>query len=647
MKKQFLKRSLSMILAIIMVAVMMPLSILNVFSVEEDEQIPYFDGGAVEKYRLDIINGIVSNQELISYVESKFDEMNIDSEVDIGKSTSQTILSGGKKWCNIAASGLKIVGGILTLTGHKPAAEMVGALGDIAGSIGGIAGELIEDNSTDILMKQMQEMQKEIGEQLSNINSQIKNLSDEQRANISKLGSYLTDENERQKYEAKLLEFSSTADGNDRFGIYKDYYSWRNELYTAFNALILANETDENLFWYYDNLYVIAKQSDVLYEYLMPTYEGWGDITIQEVLYRYYIYSKHKDGNIDFQTCIEECLEYSRDWYATYELSQMCLNICYIYQLQSLINEHGECNLEGKYYYPRNNDGLVINDQQVAYSLHIAPFLKNPMKKLNEVTAEMTKYYARILNLDESFIYEIGPEHIYYVQYQEMLNEGAYEAPITQYEGLSNTCYVRTNNRVSCGDILYMNVMPETFSNIFDMSLFAFEVDDKDLATVDNAGVVKVTGESGSFTVTMYYDGYEIYSLKFDIEERLFYGGMGSKTAPYLISSAQQIIKIAQTKKYYDSSDIYFKLVNDINDFNGIVFAGIPTFKGVFDGNGYSIYGFMINGNINSDVGFFQANNGKVKNLTIGEVGETSFSGYSAEIVSGRTENYGHAILLH
>lgn len=633
MKKRIPTRVLSAFLAGIMVFLMIPFSAITVFA--EDNTTSSID--SIEKYRLDIINGI-SNEGLVSYVNTQFDKMNIESGVDTGKSTIQTVLGTTAKYSKIISASCKILNLI-------PYVNVVSKpVGEVVGSIGEISGEFVEDNSTDILMAQLKEMQDELGEQLENLSGQISDLSAEQRANITTLAEYLVNYEDLKDYKAILLEFSSQSDGNDRFGTYKDYYTWKSELYISFNALLDAIDKDvEDLQPYYDKLYMVASESSVLYSYLTDT-GAFGDTSIQEIMYRYYILSKHNEegiySDLDFQLCIEECIEYSEDWYSTYELSQMCLNICYTYQLQELIEKYGAENLGASTTYYVYND--IAN--QVNYKGVIYPFLIDPQKNLDVVTAEMAEYYARILNLDESYIYEnVDEKLIFNVQYQEILSETSYNAFPYSY-GLSDTCYIRTNNTVNSGDTLYLNVMPEIFEDIFNASLFTFTTNNENV-TITRSGVVDISDDismGDTFCITMLYDGSLVYSLDFVIGGK-YSGGVGSKTCPYLIATPEDLILLGESSSDW-RQDVYFWIANNIDMSNHTGFLPIGTnaipFEGIFDGNGYTISNLVYDGDARY-AGVFGVigERGRVKDLYIDN---SSF--YDHTTGSSNRESYAGAI---
>lgn len=131
-----------------------------------------------------------------------------------------------------------------------------------------------------------------------------------------------------------------------------------------------------------------------------------------------------------------------------------------------------------------------------------------------------------------------------------------------------------------------------------------------------------------------------------------FAGGDGSDINPYQISSAEelafmQVALSGENKSDYEKS--YFVLINDIelnsvenfenwkNTAPEFSWKSIENnlFKGVFDGNGYTVRGMYINVNKDdtdsSSYGLFGNIGGTIKNLTI-EKSYIAVSGYSANV---------------
>lgn len=620
-KRKTQTRILAAALAIVMLLSAMPIGILNVSA--ETEGTP-LNIPSIEKYRLDIINGI-SNEQLFEHIDESFDTESINASIQ--KSTLIKSLGALKSVTKVTSAGLKVLG-------HP-------AIGNMVGKLGEFAGNFIENDANEQLMSAINDL----SQQLENVSNQISDLSEQNQKHMTTIAGELLDYEELSKYQATLLEFSKNNVGNDRFGPYKDYYTWQVELHIRLAALLEAEQNLDagktnpyEISYYYDNLYIVAKESDILYSYLTST-GVFGDMSLQEIMYRYYLLNANTSD--DFSTYIEECITYSEDWYSTYALSQICLNMCYVYQLEELIHLCGLENLGASTDYTAGGDSTV--NFSVNFAGEIKPFLIDPNKNTEAVKKEMAKFYARIMCLDESFIYESGSAQdatLYYVQYQELVSKESYRAKTYTHGYAKEEFYTRINNEVSIGDTLYMNVMPEVFDNVFDPSLFSFSSTSSDISVTVN-GIVHILDTAtvgNSFVISMLYDGECLYEMEFHIIDRLFAGGMGTKGAPYLVSDDwDHVTTIAETDEYYNTKDVYFKLIEDI-DAQGANFSGIPTWKGYFDGNGHGITNFNINTN-GTHVGFFGKieKDAIVENLIIGQ-NDNNEDTYSVKISSTRND---------
>ena len=98
-----------------------------------------------------------------------------------------------------------------------------------------------------------------------------------------------------------------------------------------------------------------------------------------------------------------------------------------------------------------------------------------------------------------------------------------------------------------------------------------------------------------------------------------FSGGSGSPNEPYLISTNEELNRIGHNPRLMNS---HFQLINDINlsaiDFFMIGSRGYP-YRGVFDGDGYTIRNFYLISDAINNIGLFGCicDSGKVNNLAL------------------------------
>jgi hypothetical protein len=90
--------------------------------------------------------------------------------------------------------------------------------------------------------------------------------------------------------------------------------------------------------------------------------------------------------------------------------------------------------------------------------------------------------------------------------------------------------------------------------------------------------------------------------------------GDGTERSPYLIFTEQDLLQAGRGKY---SGSAYYQLKNDIS-LKAKSWEPIPTFSGVFDGNGHEISNIRINSSKSNDyVGFFYSNTGTIKGLAV------------------------------
>ena len=109
-------------------------------------------------------------------------------------------------------------------------------------------------------------------------------------------------------------------------------------------------------------------------------------------------------------------------------------------------------------------------------------------------------------------------------------------------------------------------------------------------------------------------------------------GGDGTQHSPYLISDAQQLKRLVDIVNFnhLNYANNYFKLMTDI-EVTANEWIPIGSFRGRFDGNGYTIKGTLKSENYGS-FGFFGALNGgaRISNLTIAATVSNESAGSSS-----------------
>ncbi len=133
---------------------------------------------------------------------------------------------------------------------------------------------------------------------------------------------------------------------------------------------------------------------------------------------------------------------------------------------------------------------------------------------------------------------------------------------------------------------------------------------------------------------TVFYSGIEGTVWSGAVADK-FAGGNGSSNNPYIIKTAEQLVRMLKT----DSTGKYYELVADIklnkdgatdNSWFTSKSEGIKAFKGTLNGNGYVVSGLYYNGSIewnNTNVGFIPiASNAVISDLSLTDSSITLYS---------------------
>ena len=134
-------------------------------------------------------------------------------------------------------------------------------------------------------------------------------------------------------------------------------------------------------------------------------------------------------------------------------------------------------------------------------------------------------------------------------------------------------------------------------------------------ATMSDGTIMEVTSPS-----TINIARGQITKVKNDVAYRLFAGGTGTETDPYIINTAnhwKNIAAVAKINSYWEGK--YFKVTADV-DFNKNEIVAIPTFKGVIDGDGHTLSNAKIGSGSASHQAFFDNLAGTVMNLNFDNI---------------------------
>lgn len=167
-----------------------------------------------------------------------------------------------------------------------------------------------------------------------------------------------------------------------------------------------------------------------------------------------------------------------------------------------------------------------------------------------------------------------------------------------------------------------------------DASSFTWKIADNAIATVDGQGNVKGIAE-GTTRLTVSHESGASASAEIVVtpySDRMFSGGEGSETNPYIIATAQDILQFGNCLGEHLEAPVegtklrtaYYRMDVDIDmtgqaNFIPACDAADKPFNGTFDGNGHSITNLAIGGEHDA-TGFigYIGKDGVVRNLNIG-----------------------------
>ncbi len=641
MKKRISTRALSAFLVVVMVFLMVPISIVSVSAADTTKTMT-----PLQEYRA---NTTKSLEQITSYINKREAE-----DLALKNSFGYNI-----KKINTFSKGIG--------TAINTALMIYNTIDEDASwseNLGSIALNLVcsytgvqlpgQESEAEVIIKEIEKMLDEVKSRIDAVNENIDALSEQVDQNTANLASYMWSLNQFDNDIDVLNEFTQASNT----GAYS-YYTDREKLYKSYNELIFlldsGTATSSAIKSAYDRLYIEAKKSEQLYQYMTGENNKLTDrMSIQEALYEYsvlsiYLWSNDvvtdENGNLDN---IEiKCIEFAEDLYSTYVFSNYALMLCYNYQLNYL-NSHSNDALTSYYDVegiegPNNVLGASIFGHE-----NLVGEVPSMLEEQEIINVEIASYIAYVLNLEGSYLYEMGAKYedgskveentVYTIPYKEIFETESHNTDphqITYGNFTPITKHVRTNNKVSKGDTLYMNVLPNDLASLFASGEFTFTTSDENLATVNNAGVVNVIGTSGSFLISMKYNGEIIYSLEFIIEDYLYSGGMGIADCPYFVSTWVDITTLATSANHYQAENIYFKTTRDI-DGSGATFAGIPSFKGTWDGSEYRVYNFKVDTSGINNTGFIRVveAGATVKNFILGHYNKSysTYDNYSAYV---------------
>ena len=372
-------------------------------------------------------------------------------------------------------------------------------------------------------------------------------------------------------------------------------------LIVAYNAVGHAlgdkNTNEATLRAKLDDLFMKANELKRMDSYITGT-AFFDNSGILDVCYDYLLRAKEvtREESDTYYAVAGRAQDFAMNLFAASALQKVCTAYASSYQL---------------HYFYEHYDEMVENNEFVGYIVGGTSHLSTNKFTEYEIKENIAHAYDDIQVISGEVAKNLTKIHMLdsFVGYVE---EGsAYYAPV-----------VSSKVAVYPGATYHLFSIPDELSVLFQED-FSF-VSDNAAVSVSPNGVFTFDGTlQTSFKISYVYGKgvidtpITIYEITFVPSARTFSGGYGHEKSPYLISNLDQLKNFASNSAYH-ASGVHVRLMSDIN-LTGVQLSKIAEYYGVFDGNGYKLYGTSDN------YVLFNKNNGTIKNLTISD-SKLSFS---------------------
>ena len=304
--KNILKKLLSVFLSFVIILTALPISSM-IIEATENEELPVLD--FLDEYSAKSSTAI---KKLSSIVEAS------------GKKTQYSALlkrAGG--YASLIGGSIDAIrGAINSYDSNDEWYKNIWNIG--SGAVAGFLGLNSSNASNSEIQYDLEEIKsmiEDMDQDIKNINNKLDDLEETVQTNFDVLSNKIVNKIQETKYEEFLNQFTQTSDSN-AFSYYSFFKPGLNQRYSE--LLIALNAGDEdNIKQAYDNLYLIAKQSEQLYYFVSgESTILTGKQSIQDILYDYSILSSEENFELT-------CIQFAEDVYSTYLFSQYCLSLCY------------------------------------------------------------------------------------------------------------------------------------------------------------------------------------------------------------------------------------------------------------------------------------------------------------------------------
>lgn len=354
-----------------------------------------------------------------------------------------------------------------------------------------------------------------------------------------------------------------------------------------------------------DDLYMKSYKMNAIEDYLT----GKNQLDGKSIIDLYFEYVQVSDP----ENANDKAFDFTLKMFEAAIFQKYCMSYASAYQLNYVNDRLSELIGNGEfigYTVDGTLDGFANK-----YTLgEIKANINSAKSGIDNVSVAVLKNFVNIYNLNKT------------VGYTE--NGCQYYANVSN--GSVNVYTDASYQLMSVGDEL---------ADMFDLKLY-YVGENNGVATYTESGCVNIGGSAGqSFSISYMYgdgtaeNGSVVYTLKFNVVDRVFDGGYGIETAPYLIGNKEQLKSFASDASYWNSG-VYVKMTADVN-MSGDSLGTIGNYYGSFDGDGHTI------SNLSRSFGWFTNNYGVIKNLNFYGL-NVSYSGSGGRTSGGITDvNHG------
>ncbi len=460
-------------------------------------------------------------------------------------------------------------------------------------------------SETQLMEDRLNQRLDELADQISEVQEQLTDMSDQINAStemiISSVSTAIENESDKNHLRDFMLssglgDFSYNQFRNYLYGSTSDNRNAMKAYYALLQEAQLQGGTSEEIKHYYDLLYSgLVDNRESFHDYI--TGDGFG----KSIVATYYdVISVRPDLTEEMGMSAEMAtIQFAYDLYQTEMMMDQLILACNNYQYTQMA-------IDGTDEYDYGTGTVlakeILNDQ---YESVIA---KSLMTGIDEMRMQFAKDLVYVLGITGSYAVEKDGQFDYH--------------GTTEIDGVTYATVLENQT-------VYLNTIPATVCEQFDLDADAFTYSVRGL--LDESGIVQVSYLNKNSVVSLTYtdaDGteYSVGSLRFtDGEYESFSGGDGTAESPYLISTPDQFLNIA------NGMDKHYRLLQDISfedmQINPLGY-GINTsgseiyeeFTGVLDGNGYTVSGLKILGSSHSGIFGKIGSSGEVKNLNVSNV---------------------------